>query len=294
MEESPRPWYFSTMPAPVIKFDRTKYGPELLVDVAWVHDMPTFILDAPHALDFYDIMLVTRGRGSFRLDAHRYVVRPGAVFFTSPGQVRDWRVTQLDGVCLFFTALFVNEFLRDAMFLHRLPYFEIADGAGAVTLGSMKARQLRTQLDAMRRELTHFRRDSVHLLRARLYEALIMLAREYAAAHGVTPERPTHRAVSRYRELVERDAPRRHRVADYARELAVSPGHLNALCKRYVGSGAKQILEDALAARARRMLLYTDDSAARIGNALGFEDPSYFARFFRRATGATPTEFRAR
>ena len=50
----------------------------------------------------------------------------------------------------------------------------------------------------MQRELAHYRRDSVDLLRAQLHETLIVLAREYAAAHRVSAQRPTHRVVSRF------------------------------------------------------------------------------------------------
>ena len=61
---------------------------------------------------------------------------------------------------------------------------------------------------------------------------------------------------------------------------------------QYVGQRAKRLLDTMLVSRARRMLLHTDESAARIGASLGFEDPSYFSRFFRRAMGQTPMEFR--
>ena len=278
---------------PRILFNRTKYGRHLLIDVAWVHDIPTFVTDAPHTLDFFDVMLVTRGRGSFRLDGHRHAVTPGTVLFTRPGQVRDWGVRALDGVCLFFLDGFLTDFLRDDAFLDRLPYFHGDPARASVRLPRGAARGLRTRLDAMRHELAHYRRDSTDLLRAQTHEALVTLARDYAAGHHVTPQRPTHDTVSRYLALVERDAARRHRVTDYAAELAVSPGHLSVLCAHYAGRSAKEVVHDALAARARRMLLYTDESTARIASALGFDDPSYFSRFFRRETGQTPSEFRA-
>jgi len=285
----------------VVDFHRTKYGPELLVDAAWVREMPTFLQHGPHALSFYDILLVTRGRGRFWLDACGYPVRPGQVLFTTPGQVRQWRVRELDGLCLFFDALFLEEFFSDPLFLHRLPYFHAPEGAAALPLRPAAAARLRRLLLAMRRELVVAggpRPDGVHLLRARLYEALVTLARDYAAARGgpnagAAADRAPHPVALRYRELVARDGARRHRVAAYARELGVSPGHLNALCRRHLGRSAKLVIQDRLAAAARRALLYSDESVARVGYALGFADPSYFTRFFRRATGRSPSAFRA-
>jgi AraC family transcriptional activator of pobA len=143
----------------------------------------------------------------------------------------------------------------------------------------------------MRAELRDLRPDSVHLLRARLYESLVSLSRLYVAAHGATAPEP-HPTTVRYSRAVERDAPLCHRVATYARELGVSPGHLNALCHRHLGRSAKQVIQDRLLAEARRMLLYSDETASRVGYALGFQDPSYFARFFRGATGRSPSGFR--
>ncbi len=277
---------------PRVAFDRRKYGRHLLIDVAWVHELTGFIVGAPHALEFFDVILVTRGRGCLWLDSHRHAVRPGTMFFTTPGQIRRWDTTRLDGMCLFFEETFTRDFLQDDAFVRRLPYFHVDPARAALMLGPAAARRVQARLAAMQREIAHYRRDSTDLLRAQVHETLLVLARHYAAAHRVQPQRPTHRVVSRFLELVERDAVRRHRVADYAAELAVTPGHLSVLCTEYTGQRAKRLLHNVLAARARRMLLYTDESAARIGVSLGFEDASYFSRFFRRETGQTPTAFR--
>lgn len=275
-----------------VAFDRRKYGRHLLIDVAWIHEMPTFLIGEAHSLGFFDITLVTRGEGSFWLDAHCHQVRPGTVFFSTPGQVRRWDTKQLDGLCLFFEDSFIKEFLHDDAFLHRLPYFHSDPARATLTLGGADLRRLRTRLAAMQRELAHYRHDSVELMRAQLHEILIVLARQYAAIHHVAPQRATHRVVTKFIELVERDAAHRHRVADYAAELAVTPGHLSVLCTQYVGQRAKRVLDNVLVSRARRMLLYTDESSARIGASLGFDDPSYFSRFFRRETGQTPQDVR--
>jgi len=276
-----------------VAFHRTKYGRELLVDVAWIHDIPTFILDEPHALDFYDIVLVTRGRGTFMLDGEPLDVAPGRIFFTTPGQVRRWRVSRLDGICLFFPALFLQEFFRDEQFVDRLPYFhDVAGRRSAITIAPRTAAGLRATLTAMRGELPPVRADSAHLLRAQLYEILVRLARLHAAEHAAPPAPPRHPLVERYQQLVEREFRRMHRTADYARKLAVTPGHLTALCNAHLGRSAKRVLQDRITVEARRLLLYSDRTAESIAQHLGFADASYFSRFFRRMSGRSPQVFR--
>jgi len=276
-----------------VDFHTTKYGRELLVDCRAVHEMPAFIVDRPHALSFYDIIFVTRGRGVFWLDATPYRVQPNTVICTTPGQIRSWKVSKLDGICLFFPALFLEEFFRDASFLYRLPFFHGRPGDAARRLGPSDARRIRARMAAMRREVLGHRRDSIHLLRAVLYETLITLARVYSPDDDAR-DRIASPLAFRYRDAVQRGATRQHTVARYARELAVSPGHLNTICKRHIGRGAKEIIEDQLVVEARRLLLYSDETASRVALRLGFKDPSYFSRFFRRATGCTPSDFRGR
>jgi AraC family transcriptional activator of pobA len=276
-----------------IDFHATKYGRELLVDCRAVHEMPAFIVDRPHALSFYDIILITRGRGTFWLDATPFRVRPNTVICTTPGQIRNWDVPKLDGMCLFFPALFLEEFFNDASFLYRLPFFHGRPGEAARELAPTAARRLRARMSAMRGEIVRLKRDSVHLLRASLYETLITLARAYAPSDEAG-ERSASPLALRYRDAVQRQATKQHSVAQYARDLAVSPGHLNSICKRHLGRGAKEIIEEQLVVEARRLLLYSDETASRVALRLGFKDPSYFSRFFRRASGCTPSDFRTR
>lgn len=285
------------VPAPTwgirrVAFNRQKYGHHLLIDVAWVNELVGFIIGAPHALEFFEIIVVTRGAGSLWIDSQRHPVSPGCVFFTSPGQVRCWNTEGLDGLCLFFEDAFIKEFLRDDAFLDRLPYFRARPEHAALRLSSATLRRLRTRLTSMRDELAHRRRDSLDLLRAQLHEALIVLSRAYAVAYDTAPQRTIHPVVTRFLGLIERHDARVHHVAEYAETLAVAPGHLSALCQRYLGQSAKRIVDQATATRACRMLLYTDESIERVAGALGFNDPSYFSRFFRRETLQTPKAFR--
>jgi AraC family transcriptional regulator, transcriptional activator of pobA len=305
-------WYFSTMTAkrtraarsdnrrqaPALRhvdFHRTKYGPELAVDAGYIHDLKGFIDDdTPHVLRFYDITLITQGHGVYELDDYRMRVAPGAVFFTSPGQVRRWRVRELDGFCLFFSPDFVSEFFRDALFLYRLGYFHWPGRAPALRLTPAKSTALRRRLDRMAREVVKLRPDSVHVLRAMLYEVLLLLSRQFRGEQDLDAPPPFAGLVFRFLMAVEEHFRSVHRVADYAQELAVSPGYLNARVQQSLGRSAGAIVRERLIVEARRLLRYSDLSLAQIGSGLGFIDPSYFTRFVKRETGSIPSTLRGK
>jgi AraC-like DNA-binding protein len=300
MDGSATGWYFSTMPRQVaslepkrVAFLRTKYGRELLLDAGYVSGYRDFDqAGRPHALGFHDILLVTEGRGRFDLDDRTHAVAPGVVLFTRPGEVRRWRVAHVDGACVFFTEDFVGEAFSDPRFLDQFAYFRSDRPSGALRLSPRHCRQYLERFDAMRREIAALRADASHALRAVLYELLVMLNRLYVAAYGAPARSVPNATLERFQARVERDFRRRHRLADYASELGVSPGHLNTLCRTRLRRSAGAWIRARITLEAKRLLLYSDATAAQIAARLGFEDPSYFARFFRREAGESATRFR--
>ncbi len=274
-----------------VAFARRKYGPELLIDVGRVREL--FVPGhEPHRLDFYDILLVTRGRGTFRLDDRAYAVRPGRVLFTTPGQVRLWDVRGLDGLCLFFAGDFVEEFFADPFFLHRLPFFHRPGADLALDLRPRDVGALRRRLERMAGELRRFEGDSPDLLRAMLHEELLTLQRHFVREKGPSAAPPIAPLAERFLGLVERRFRGDGDVGTYARALGVTAGHLHATTRRSLGTGAKAVISSRRMVEAKRLLWYSDRAAAEIALGLGFQDPSYFCRFFRRMAGMSPIAFR--
>jgi AraC family transcriptional activator of pobA len=98
----------------------------------------------------------------------------------------------------------------------------------------------------------------------------------------------------RFRMLVESHYLEHWPVESYALELALSESSLNRLCRTLTNTTAFDLIQQRLALEARRRLVYVAGGVAAIAAGLGFNDPAYFCRFFRKHSGMSPTEFRRR
>ncbi len=85
-----------------------------------------------------------------------------------------------------------------------------------------------------------------------------------------------------------------HSIVQFADELAITPVHLNRICRAVAGKSASQLVQEHRLDEARKYLTYTSYSISEIAYLLHFEYPNYFAKFFKKQTGLSPTEFRER
>lgn len=78
----------------------------------------------------------------------------------------------------------------------------------------------------------------------------------------------------------------------YADRLGVPIRRLLRLTHLFLGRTLKQLLEDRCLVEAKRLLYFTDTPIKVLVADLGYQDPSYFTKVFRKATGTTPVAFR--
>jgi AraC-like DNA-binding protein len=93
-------------------------------------------------------------------------------------------------------------------------------------------------------------------------------------------------------ELLNIDDAIKNKVAYYAVMLHTTPQNLNAACRKAVNQSAAEVLSAHILDRAKRLLIYTDNTVTEISQALDFSDTSHFVKYFKRLTGHTPLAFR--
>jgi len=82
-------------------------------------------------------------------------------------------------------------------------------------------------------------------------------------------------------------------VSRYAQRLGLSTERLNRMVRHETGRNAQQLMHARLAREACRRLVHVAAPVSKLAFELGFDDPAYFCRFFKRHTGLAPRAYRA-
>ncbi|GLR09359.1 4-hydroxyphenylacetate catabolism regulatory protein HpaA [Mixta theicola] len=97
-----------------------------------------------------------------------------------------------------------------------------------------------------------------------------------------------------FNHLIDNNFRQHMTVPDYAQRLGISESRLTELCRRFANQSPKRLIFARLLREAKRQLLYSAQSVNQISYGLGYKDPAYFARFFHRMAGCSPSQFRSR
>lgn len=93
-------------------------------------------------------------------------------------------------------------------------------------------------------------------------------------------------------DIVEDNFIKQHSTQFYADAMNMTPTKLRHVTQSILGISVHQIIINKLILEAKRNILYTSMSASQISEMLGFKDPAYFSRFFKKHTGKAPSVYR--
>ena len=137
------------------------------------------------------------------------------------------------------------------------------------------------------------------LLEALIQALVVELSRLNTAGHPAKRYGPRQsdkgrQHIEHYQALVEAHYREQPSIEQLAVQIGVSSAHLNLLCRQLAGRSALQLLHERLLLEAKRQLTYTNMTIGQVSDSLGFSEPAYFTRFFKRNTALSPREFRLR
>ena len=237
-------------------------------------------------LPYYFFLFIFDGAGQYGLDMEKFRVGSHELLFSVPNQFREYTST-----------------------LHGRDYYKL--GFDNDCLSSLP-RKFPFLLNPLNQQKISFLPDTANRLRG-IFESLIDLLRtaegdpelilaylnslltEINAAYFVSQKRPAGNKIEKFiafKLFVETNLTDQPAITDIAEKLAVSTDSLYRIVKMYSGLSPKEFINDRLIMEARRRIYYEQNTSVKeLAYELGFNDPGYFSRLFKKITGKTIAAF---
>ena len=243
----------------------------------------------PHQhAELFQLLYVQRGEAQVEIEGVRSVISEAAIQVVPPLTVHGFRFSaDIQGhVLTFGTALVADLEQRLGAPL------SVLTKAACYPLGKDRVR-LRNLVETLQQEYQGHEPARVTLLEALVTALMVWISRRQQL--GQAPRNRDERdrqLLGQYRRLVEAHYREHLSVEDFAARMNIQSLQLNQLCRALSGQTALQVVHQRLLLEARRNLIYTRMSIGQLSDSLGFSDPTYFARFFKRLSGQTPNGYR--
>ncbi len=245
----------------------------------------------PHYHDFFQVSLLV-GDGALMHDFRESRTSGATLFFLSPGQVHTiMPKPKMTGTIVSFTREFI-EAGGDDGFLMNLPFYYTAVNAPWLRLKDEQVGEVKEIFRQLQQEYDRAQDGAAEIVRSLLRILFVKAARWHAVDSPVVGRGRQAILARRFRQEIERHHHEWLTLEPYAKTLGVTVNHLNDAVRQETGQAAGEHLRQRRLLDAKRRLLHSTMSVSEIGYGLGFDDPSYFSRFFKRYEGMTPAEFR--
>lgn len=270
----------------------TVTGDQRQEDLA-VEDLATYLdrnknLVFPHRHNFYHFLLFTEGGGRHSIDFETFEVQPWQIYFMSPGQIHTWSFEgAVNGYVVNFDKDFFKTFLLRPEYLGNFSFFSglVQDEVFLVAEDEREA-----VINILRRLLLHA--ADADFARTSLLYLFNVLEKQRQNPKTSENNLYNHMLLRNFMTLIEANYREMKLPKDYAALLYITPNHLNALSRAFLGISAGELIRNRIVLEAKRLLVVHDYGIADIAYQLNFSDNSYFTKFFKKATGQTPDEFR--
>lgn len=288
---------------PILKFFKRKYGNELLIDLIDIQYMKAGITKQPvHRYHFYGVALVTGGQEEIGINDHSVIAEKGMLMTSIPGDVWHWNSdTQLQGYMLIFEEEFLLSFFNDRLFLQKFPYLQRNRRSPFYFLDDKLFDRICLVMNQIRVEIhgdeTNLRKTNLpeidqHVLRAMLYETLVLIRRADDIAVSTEKETSLNRYVEPFTRLVDKHFFEQRNIQFYADRLCITPNYLNKIAKQFLGTNVKSYINNKTLQEIKNLLEYTSLSVAEIAERMDFQSSSYLVRYFKKQVGITPLQYR--
>ncbi|MBG4554711.1 helix-turn-helix domain-containing protein [Pseudomonas aeruginosa] len=242
----------------------------------------------PHRhADLAQLLYVRKGWAQLQVEGEPTRVEQPSIQFVPPLCIHGFQFSErIDGYVLTLAAP-----LLARLQAHLGAQRQAREAPGLYPVGADR-RYIDTLFDAIDSEYAGTAPARELLLQSLIGVLAVWLGRQVMVRRAEARPGRGQEYLSAFSQLVERHFREHLGIDEYARRLGISPAHLNGVARRLSGQTALGIVHQRLLLEAKRDLVYTAMTVNEIADRLGFSEPAYFTRFFKRLSGVSPSVFR--
>lgn len=243
----------------------------------------------PHRLSAYFIVLIESGTVTYNLDLQDITLTDGQLLFAMPNQI-FMPPAKTDNL-KYFKMLFDENTL--ALLPQQFPFLVNPLNTQTIALGTAAKERAVKIFETLNQILYSDKSETdTEIILAYLY----LLLSELNSAYFKNKEAANilNANLSKFVEfklVVETSLTEQPSINAIAEKLALSTNSLYRIVKEYAGTSPKDYFINRLMAEAQRRLRYSNISVKELAYELGFNDPDYFSRLFKKSTGKSASEF---
>jgi len=247
----------------------------------------------PHSHSYYQIIWFFDAGGEHLIDFKSYDIKKDTILFISKDQIHAFDENlKTQGWLIHFNESFfmhsdVDIFLKYNIFnSQQSPCYSIKSKTKEVSASYLSIIQKELK------ERNGFGHEEI--IRYLLKSFLINLERIHRMSSESKLELNNSYELQffKFKELVEANYKNGLSVKEYAERMNISSKTLITITKSIVAKSPSQLISNRVVLEAKRLLKFTTLQINEVAYKIGFADPSYFVKFFKRHVGYSPSIFR--
>jgi AraC-like DNA-binding protein len=237
------------------------------------------------------MVFFTNGSGLHEVDFDQFGIKRGSLFVLQPGQMHHWSLSEdIEGFVIIFSQELYNLYFGQKK-INEYNFYHSIHNRPEMVFEENEIPNLLPYFDLLIQENNHENKFQLDKMLNLLDCIHIEISRKYSETYS-------HQAhsynikINTFEMLLEQYFRMEKLPSFYAEKLNITLKHLNRICNEILQKTATEVITDRVILEIKRMLIDKQLSINEIAFAVGYEDYSYFSRFFKKQTGISPTEFR--
>lgn len=238
-------------------------------------------------IDFFFLLIIKKGHGTHQVDFTYYDIEKHLIFLISPGQVHSLELSEL-------TEGYIIEFSPNLICLIEgmKPLLSNIRTQSLFKFNKHDFARLSPLVTALVKEF-----NDKHLFYEKNISSYLKLIFVELCRLSPTQYQPNANPyqlerLKEFQELLENNIAESRKVCKYAEMMSITPHQLNRITKTTLNKTCSDLINEQVIIESKKQLLFTSNQVSQIAHMLGYEDVSYFIRFFKKHVGQSPSQFK--